>query len=148
MERINIDTIKKFVTCGKIRWTNHVIIRLLQRNINQRDVEHALLNGTIIEEYENDYPYPSCLVYGISVNNKILHIVCGFNGKLEEKNTTFMVELDNCIIIIKNVPSLVCEQCGEVLYSNEVSKQLEKLVNAVRNSITEITIINYSEKVA
>ena len=69
-------------------------------------------------------------------------------GKLEEKNTTFMVELDNCFIIIKNVPSLVCEQCGEVLYSNEVSKQLEKLVNAVRNSITEITIINYSEKVA
>ena len=69
-------------------------------------------------------------------------------GKLEEKNTTFMVELDNCIIIIKNVPSLVCEQCGEVSYSNEVSKHLEKLVNAVRNSITEITIINYSEKVA
>ena len=69
-------------------------------------------------------------------------------GKLEEKNTTFMVDLDNCIIIIKNVPSLVCEQCGEVSYSNEVSKQLEKLVNAVRNSITEITIINYSEKVA
>ena len=69
-------------------------------------------------------------------------------GKLEEKNTTFMVELDYSIIIIKNVPSLVCEQCGEVLYSNEVSKQLEKLVNAVRNSITEITIINYSEKVA
>ena len=69
-------------------------------------------------------------------------------GKLEEKNTTVMVELDNCIIIIKNVPSLVCEQCGEVSYSNEVSKQLEKLVNAVRNSITEITIINYSEKVA
>ena len=58
-------------------------------------------------------------------------------GKLEEKNTTFMVELDNCIIIIKNVPSLVFEQCGEVSYSNEVSKQLEKLVNAVRNSITE-----------
>ena len=81
MERINIDTIKKFVTCGKIRLTNHVIIRLLQRNINKRDVEHALLNGTIIEEYENDYPYPSCLVYGISVNNKILHIVCGFNGE-------------------------------------------------------------------
>ena len=69
-------------------------------------------------------------------------------GKLEEKNTTFMAELDNCIIIIKNVPSLVCEQCGEVSYSNEVSKQLEKLVNAVKNSITEITIINYSEKVA
>lgn len=69
-------------------------------------------------------------------------------GKLENKNTTFMVELDNCIIIIKNVPSQVCKQCGDVSYSDEVAKQLEKLVNRVRDSITEITVINYSEKVA
>ncbi len=69
-------------------------------------------------------------------------------GTLENKNTTFMIELDNCIIIIKNVPSQVCKQCGEVTYSDEVAKQLEKLVNAVRNTITEITVINYTEKVA
>ena len=42
----------------------------------------------------------------------------------------------------------VCKQCGEVSYSNEVAKQLEKLVNSVRNAITEITVINYTEKVA
>ena len=69
-------------------------------------------------------------------------------GNMKNKNTTFMVELDNCIIIIKNVPSKVCEQCGEVSYSDEVAKQLEKLVNSVRNAITEITVINYTEKVA
>lgn len=69
-------------------------------------------------------------------------------GNLEEKKTTFMVELDNCIVIIKNVPSLVCKQCGEISYSDEVAKQLEKLVNSVKNIITEITVINYSEKVA
>ena len=34
----------------------------------------------LIEEYENDYPYPSCLVYGISLNNNIIHIVCGVNN--------------------------------------------------------------------
>lgn len=68
-------------------------------------------------------------------------------GTLENKNTTFMIELDNCIII-KNVPSQVCKQCGEVTYSDEVAKQLEKLVNTVRNTITEITVINYTEKVA
>ena len=33
-------------------------------------------------------------------------------------------------------------------YSNEVAKQLEKLVNSVKNAITEITVINYTEKVA
>ena len=70
-------------------------------------------------------------------------------GDLENKNTTFMVELNNCIIIIiKNVPSQVCKQCGEITYSNEVAKQLEKLVNSVKNAITEITVINYTEKVA
>ena len=81
MERLNIDKIKHFVKDEKIRWTNHVMIRLLQRNITQSDVEKALLNGEIIEEYENDYPYPSCLVYGINLNDEVLHIVCGSNGK-------------------------------------------------------------------
>ena len=69
-------------------------------------------------------------------------------GKIENKNTTFMFELEKCIIIIRKVPSQVCKQCGEASYSNEVAKQLEKLVNTVRNSITEITVINYTEKVA
>lgn len=76
MEKLNIEVIKQFVNNRKIRWTNHILIRLLQRNINQVDVEQALLNGEIIEEYEDDYPYPSCLVYGISLKNKILHVVC------------------------------------------------------------------------
>lgn len=69
-------------------------------------------------------------------------------GELEDKNTTFMVELENCIIIIKNVPSQVCKQCGEISYSNEVAKQLEKLVGSVKNAITEIMVINYTEKAA
>lgn len=69
-------------------------------------------------------------------------------GDMEYKNTTFMVELENCIIIVKNVPSQVCKQCGEVSYSDEVAKQLEKLVSSAKNAIAEITVINYTEKVA
>lgn len=78
MEKININNIKQMVKEGKIRWTNHVIVRF-QRNILEEDVENAILNGEIIEEYENDYPYPSCLVYGIDLKNKILHVVCGLS---------------------------------------------------------------------
>lgn len=81
MEKLNIDIIKQMIKNEKIRWTNHVVIRLFQRNISQLDIEKALLNGEIIEEYENDYPFPSCLVYGINLNNKVLHIVCGSNGE-------------------------------------------------------------------
>lgn len=79
MEKLDINIIKQLIKDEKIRWTNHIVVRLLQRNITQDDVLNTLLNGEIIEEYENDYPYPSCLVYGISLNNKILHVVCGSN---------------------------------------------------------------------
>ena len=77
MKKLKIETIKEFIRTGKIRWTNHCVVRLFQRNISQEDIENALLNGEIIEEYENDYPYPSCLVYGIDLNNKVLHVICG-----------------------------------------------------------------------
>lgn len=80
MKKLNIDTIKEMAKKRKLRWTNHVMIRLLQRNIMQRDVENVLSNGEIIEEYENDYPFPSCLVYGMNLNQEILHVVCGTDG--------------------------------------------------------------------
>lgn len=80
MEKLNMNTIKELVKSGNFRWTNHIMIRLLQRNISQADIENALLNGEIIEEYENDYPYPSCLIYGLTINKKVIHIVCGSNG--------------------------------------------------------------------
>lgn len=69
-------------------------------------------------------------------------------GELEDKSTTFMVDLGNCIVIIKNVPSQVCSQCGEVSYSGDVAKHLESIVNAMRSTITEIAVVNYSDRVA
>ena len=62
-------------------------------------------------------------------------------GEIENKKTTYMIELNQCIIIIKNVPSLVCKQCGEVSYT-------DKVIDSVKNTITEITVINYTDKVA
>ena len=33
-------------------------------------------------------------------------------GDMEDRLTTFMVDLGNCIVIVKGVPSHVCSQCG------------------------------------
>ena len=73
--------LKQLMEKGNVRWTNHVMIKLLQRNISQKDIEKAILDGEIIEEYENDYPYPSCLIYGINLKGEVLHIVCGIAEK-------------------------------------------------------------------
>ena len=49
MEKLEIEKIKQLVREDKIRWTNHSIIRLFQRNITQEDIQSAILNGEIIE---------------------------------------------------------------------------------------------------
>lgn len=59
--------------------------------------------------------------------------------------TTHVVNYENCIIIIKNVPCEECEQCRETYYSNEVAKQLENLVGIARQLMQEIAIIDYSK---
>lgn len=64
-------------------------------------------------------------------------------GKMEDQLTTFMVNLGNCIVIVRNVPSQVCKQCGEISYTDEVAEQLETIVNNVRSSMTEIAVVNY-----
>ena len=79
MEKIDINRVKKLIKEGNIRWTNHILVRLFQRNISRHDVLSVLLNGDIIEEYENDYPYPSCLILGINQKNEVMHVVCGCN---------------------------------------------------------------------
>jgi hypothetical protein len=53
-------------------------LRLLQRGISLDDVESALVNGEIIEHYPLDYPYPSCLVIGLTSDKQNIHVVCGF----------------------------------------------------------------------
>ena len=35
------------------------------------------MSGEIIEEYPEDYPYPSCLVFGYTLQNRTLHVVVG-----------------------------------------------------------------------
>ena len=69
-------------------------------------------------------------------------------GNIEDNVTTFMVDIGNCIVIVKNVPSQVCSQCGETSYSDSVAKKLEQIVNSARNAVTEIAIVNYPDRVA
>ena len=60
----------------------------------------------------------------------------------------FFTDLDNTIIIIKEVPAKVCSQCGEKYFEDEISKNIEKIVEQLKEISTEITIVNYKDGVA
>ena len=77
-------------------------------------------------------------------------MTCFFcKGHTVESKTKFIVDLGSCVVIVKNVPAQVCQQCGEASFDNETAKQLEKIVNTVRDSImSEVAIVEYSWAVA
>lgn len=73
-------------------------------------------------------------------------IMC--KGLTEKKTVNYILDLDNTIIIIKDVPANVCKQCGERYFDNDVMENLEKIVNNLRTVSTEMSVVSYKEKVA
>lgn len=63
----------------KIVWSKHFSKRLRERAITQADVVYCVLHGEIIEDYPNAYPYPACLIHGVTICREAIHIVVGMN---------------------------------------------------------------------
>jgi YgiT-type zinc finger domain-containing protein len=49
-------------------------------------------------------------------------------GKLHEGKTEFVVKSDNEIISIKDVPALICENCGESYFTPATSRKIDKVM--------------------
>ena len=56
----------------------HALVRMAQRGISEQEVRRALDDGEVIEEYPNDYPFPSRLVLG-RCGDRPIHIVVAEN---------------------------------------------------------------------
>ena len=67
------------------------------------------------------------------------------NSTTVYSTTTHVVYYKNCIIVIKNVPSLECEQCGEKYYTDEVAERRETNVNMAKKQKQEIAVIDYPQ---
>ena len=76
---MDADNFKKLCREGKIRWSSHGLARMHERDISVADVKNCLMNGEIIEEYPDDFPKPSALIFGYASENKIIHVVCGLD---------------------------------------------------------------------
>ena len=89
---LNIEDIKLACTDDTIVLTDHVRERMKERNIKYDDVIFSIFNGEIIEQYENDKPYPSCLIF--SNGECPLHVVASLNRGIIWIITTYVPTLD------------------------------------------------------
>ncbi len=77
---IDINNLRSYYEKERVIITIHAQERLRQRGIRAKDVRNRIMTGEIIEQYPDDFPFPSCLVFGKSVNGKILHVVASDEG--------------------------------------------------------------------
>jgi len=70
-------------------------------------------------------------------------------GNVQDGFSTFSVDMSGCVVVIKNVPCGICEQCGEISYTDKVARQLEEIVKNITGSAkAEIAVVCYAEKAA
>ena len=58
--------------------------------------------------------------------------------------TTYMTAYNNCYIIIKNVPCLKCEQCGEEFINGTTMWKIESIIDKWKATLTEIAVVDYA----
>ncbi|MDO4523526.1 MAG: DUF4258 domain-containing protein [Eubacteriales bacterium] len=39
------------------------------------------MRGEVIEDYPDDFPHPSCLIYVMLEKNRVMHVVAGTDGE-------------------------------------------------------------------
>ena len=76
-------------------------------------------------------------------------MTCFFcKGEKKSSFTIDVTDLGSCIVIVRGVPCYKCTQCGETTFDLIVGERLEQIADALKDSITEIAVVQYSSVAA
>ena len=68
-----------------------------------------------------------------------MNMTCFFcKGEMKPDTTIHTVQLKNCVVVIKNVPCMKCEQCGEVILSADT---IEKICLLYTSTLPTILLV-------
>ena len=68
--------------------------------------------------------------------------------QMRQGYTTFVTETDDSCIAVRHIPCLQCDMCGEITCTGEVTENLEKIVKAAKQALTEVAVVKYPDAVA
>jgi YgiT-type zinc finger domain-containing protein len=69
--------------------------------------------------------------------------LCG--GEVARDFVLFAAELGTGVLVVRNVPALVCERCGEQWFTDDITRKLEALAQDARQRGAEIEVITLSD---
>jgi hypothetical protein len=76
---VNIEAIIEAIRRNQIRITDHADEESQADQLSFDEIFLSVLQDEIIEEYPDDKPYPSCLIYGDTFANTPVHSVWAYN---------------------------------------------------------------------
>jgi hypothetical protein len=78
-----IAEIRDCFGAGKIYYSRHARDEMENDEFGEildQEVYEAVLSGKVIENYPDDFPYPSCLIYGRTRKGRPIHMVCAYSA--------------------------------------------------------------------
>lgn len=77
---MNIEDIRDAVRNGRYRPTIHADERSVAEQITDEEIFASVLGGEVIEDYPDDRPFPSCLIYGETIGGDVVHSVWAYDA--------------------------------------------------------------------
>jgi len=78
---MKISNIIDAIQARRIRITDHADEEAESDQLTFDEVYFSVISGEIIEDYPDDKPYPSCLIYGQNFSGDPVHSVWAFNDE-------------------------------------------------------------------
>jgi len=91
---IDIEKLRLYYQQDNVLMTQHSSERCRQRNIRKKDIRNAVITGEIIEQYPEDFPFPSCLILGYTEEKRPIHVVMSDEGSGSRIVTTYFPDAE------------------------------------------------------
>ena len=70
--------------------------------------------------------------------------ICPLCGGLKKQGTTtFTVDMEDTLVVIRNVPATLCSLCGNDWFSDEVAANVESIVEESKNIHRQVEVTQY-----
>ncbi len=67
--------------------------------------------------------------------------LCG--GEKKSGTTTYSVDLGFGVVVVRDVPAKICNQCGEEWIEDRIAKELERIVDNARLAHCELEVVPF-----
>jgi len=76
---MDIEIVNKAIRDSRVRITDHADEEAVDDGLTFEEIYFSVMHGEVIEDYPNDNPYPSCLIFGRSFSGEPIHSVWAYN---------------------------------------------------------------------